>query len=119
MAPIIAGVKALQWSYGILSYFDPNAPSLFGSLTLLLSLTILIALIELRVRKPALVDPVPPLQLPSGEATSVLTFAHSSILTPSLPFDTGFPHVRYKVLFYNSLRRSDIKINSLSPGGDY
>ena len=91
MVPILAGVKALQWSYGILSYFDPNAPSLFGSLTLLLSLTILIALIELRTKKPALVDPVPTPQLPSGETTSVLTFAHSSVLPPPLPFDTGFP----------------------------
>ena len=64
-------------------------------------------------------DPVPTLQLPSGEATSVLTFAHTPVLPPSLTYDTGFPHVRHKVLLHNSLHRSDIKINSLSPGGGY
>ena len=61
----------------------------------------------------------PFLKLPVRDATSVLTFAHSPVLPPSFPFNTGFPRVRYKVLFYSSLRRSVIKINSLSPGGGY
>ena len=63
--------------------------------------------------------PCPHSTVPSGEATSVLTFAHTPVLPPSLTYDTGFPHVRHKVLLHNSLHRSDIKINSLSPVGGY